>query len=48
MSKDTFVLENGDKVNTNATIYKKTEISKANFDALFGKKEKSVAPKRRK
>ena len=40
MSKDTFVLENGDKVNTNATIYKKTEISKANFDALFGEEGK--------
>ena len=40
MSKDTFVLENGDKVNTNATIYKRTEISKANFDALFGEEGK--------
>ena len=40
MNKDTFVLESGDRINTNATIYKNTQISKSNFDALFGEEGK--------
>ena len=40
MDKDTFVLESGDRINTNATIYKNTQISKSNFDALFGEEGK--------